>query len=332
MAALTATHPTLLDVAQTLDPNGGIAEVAEVLTETNPILLDLPFFEGNMPDGHKTSVRTGLPGVTWRKLYGGVQPSKSTVASVRDTSGMLEAYAEIDKALADLNGNSAAWRKQEERPFIEAMNQEMADTLFYGNEGSEPEAFTGLSPRFNLSTAINGENVIKADGAGTDNTSIWLCVWGQTTGHGFYPKGSKAGLSIEDKGQVTIESVDGNGGRMEAYRTHYRWDMGLVVRDWRYFVRVCNIDRSALVKDAASGSDLPDLMFRAMTQIPNLGMGKPVFYMSRNTLSFLRRQLERATRSSTLQSRNVGGIWTESFQDIPIRRCDALAADEALVS
>lgn len=332
MATLSVTNPTLLDLAKASDPDGKISAVVEILNETNEILTDMSWLEGNLPTGHKTTIRTGLPAPTWRKLYGGVQPNKGTTAQVTDTCGMLEAYAEIDKALADLNGNTAAFRLLEDRAHIEGMNQEIADTLFYGNEGTEPEAFTGFAPRFNSSTASNGENVIKADGAGTDNASIWLICWGPNTCHGIVPKGSMAGLQVTDKGLVTIENADGSGGRMEAYRTHYRWDAGLTVRDWRYVVRVCNIDKSNLTKDATSGADLPDLMYQAMTRLPSMSMGRCAFYLSRNTLSFLRRQLSYKTKDSSLQMENVGGVWVERFQGIPLRRVDALAADEALVS
>jgi hypothetical protein len=47
------------------------------------------------------------------QLNYGVASSKSRTAQVTDSCGMLEAYAEIDKALADLNGNSAAFRLSE---------------------------------------------------------------------------------------------------------------------------------------------------------------------------------------------------------------------------
>lgn len=67
----------------------------------------MPFVEGNLPTGHKTTIRSGLPSATWRLLNYGVQPSKSTTVQVTDSVGMLETYAEVDKSLADLNGNTA---------------------------------------------------------------------------------------------------------------------------------------------------------------------------------------------------------------------------------
>ena len=332
MATLSVTNPTLLDLAKASDPDHKIATIVEILNETNEVLDDMVWKEGNLPTGHRTTIRSGLPTPTWRRLYGGVQPTKSTNVQVTDNTGMLEAYAEVDKALADLNGNTAAFRLSEDRPHIEGMNQEIVDTLFYGNEGTEPEAFTGLSPRFNSLSAENADNIIVGGSSDTDNGSIWLVVWGENTVHGIVPKGSTAGLMTEDKGQVTIEDVDGAGGRMEAYRSHYRWDAGLSVRDWRYVVRIPNIDKSLLVKDAASGADLADLMYQAMRRVPNLSAGRPAFYMSRDMLTFLGRQTANLTKSSTLTMENVGGKFVESFHGVPVRRVDALSADEALVS
>ena len=335
MSTLSAINPTLLDVTKRLDPNGKIDTISELLAETNEIIEDMTFLEGNLPTGHRTTVRTGLPAPTWRKLYGGVQPAKSTTAQITDSCGMLEAYAEIDKALADLNGNSAAFRLSEDRAFIEGMNQEFANTLFYGNEGTNPEAFTGFAPRFNTkSGAVNGENVLLADASasGSDQTSIWLVVWGPNTVHGIYPKGSRAGLAMEDKGQVTVENIDGANGRAEAYRTHYRWDLGLTVRDWRYVVRIANVDTSALTKNASAGADLIDKMTEALEMIPSLSMGRPAFYCNRTVRSFLRRQIMNKVAGSTLTMDQVAGKHVTMFDGVPVRRCDRITSTESVIS
>lgn len=330
MTTLTVTNPTLLDIARATDPNGSIATIVELLAQSNDVLQDMTWVEGNLPTGNKTSQRTGLPTPTWRKLYGGVQPAKSTIAQITDNCGMLEAYAEIDRALADLNGNTAAFRMIEDAAHIEGMSQEQASTLFYGNEGTEPEAFTGLSPRFNSLSAQNADNIIDAfSGSGGDLTSIWLCVWGPQTGFGIIPKGSKAGLQMTDKGQVTVENVDGAGGRMEAYRTHYRWDAGLTIRDWRYFVRIANIDLSEL-DTIANTKNLINWMVMATERIPTLGKGRACWYVNRKIREKLRLGiLERV--SSNLSWETVEGKRVMTFDDIPVRRTDALVNNETRV-
>jgi len=329
--ALVANNPTLLDFALALDPNDQIARIIEILNKTNEVLDDFVMIEGNLLTGHQSTVRTGIPAPTWRKLYGGVQPTKSTNVKITDSCGMLENYAEIDKALADLNGNTAAFRLSENRPILEGFNQEICDSLFYANEDTEPEAFTGLAPRFNLKSAENGDHILEGGSNDTDNTSIWLVVWGENTVHGIYPKGSKAGFQMNDKGQVTIENVDGAGGRMEAYRTHYRWDAGLTVRDWRYVVRIANIEVSDLVKNAATGADLIDLMAQALETVQDLSMGRPAFYCNRTIKAFLRRQIVSKVAASTLTMDQVAGKHVMTFDGVPVRRCDAIHNAEALV-
>lgn len=333
MATLSATNPTLGDYLKSLDPNGGIAPVVEILNETNEILDDLTFVEGNLPTGNRTVVRTGLPSGTWRKLYGGVQPTRSTVTQVTDNCGNLEAYIEVDKDLADLNGNTAAFRMQQATAHIEGLSQQMIDALFYADESSTPEKFTGFAPRFNDLSAENGQNIIDAGGTGSDNTSIWLVGWSPLTCFMFTPKGKPAGLNRTDKGVVTVENIDGSGGRAEMYREHLKWEAGLALPDWRYVVRIANIDKSNLTKNAASGADLIDLMTQAIELMPNnMGMVRPVFYVNQTIRSFLRRQIVAKVASSTLSMDEVGGRKVVTFNDIPVRRCDALAGDEAQIT
>jgi len=335
MALLSAVNPTLVDLAKRLDPNGKIDMIVEILNQENEVLDSMVWKESNGPMNHIGTIRSGLPTPTWRKLYGGVQPTKSTTVQVTDTMGALEAYAEVDKALADLNGNTGEFRLSEDRAHIEGMGQEFAQTLFYGNEGTEPEAFTGFAPRFNAkSGAQNADNVILADAgaSGGDQTSVWLVVWGDSTVHGIYPKASKAGLMSRDLGEVTIENADGSNGRMQAYRSHYKWQCGLVVKDWRYVVRIANVDTSALVKNAATGSDLIDVMTQALEVVPSLGKGRPAFYCSRTVRSFLRRQITAKVASSTLQMSEVAGRRVVQFEEVPVYRCDAILNTEAVIS
>ena len=333
MATLAATNPTLLDFAQALDPDGSVATVVEILHETNEVMADWTFVEGNLPTGHRSVIRSGLPTPTWRRLYGGVQPNKSQRVQVTDTVGMLEAYNEVDKALADLNGNTNEFRLSEAVATIEGISQELVSTLFYGDTNVNPERFDGFSTRYNDLSAENADNIIDASGTGSDNASIWLVVWGPNTAHGIIPKGSTAGMQVTDKGQQTIEDADGSGsgGRMEAYRMHFRMDAGLTVRDWRYVVRICNIDKSLTLADAASGPNLPELMFEAMELIPPMGIGRPAFYMSRFIRQRFRQQLAAETSQSTLEYVNVGGHKAVVFNEIPLRRVDALSADEVRV-
>ena len=330
MAVLAVKNPTLADYVKALAPDGNIAQVVEILNETNEILEDMVWVEGNLPTGHQSTIRSGLPVPTWRKLYGGVQPTKSRRVSVTDSCGMLEAYAEVDCALADLNGNTVEFRLSEDYAHIEGMNQEMGSTLFNGSETNEPEAFTGLGPRFNDLSAENADNIINAGGTGADNTSIWLVVWSPQTVHGIFPKGSVVGLKQTDKGKVTIENADGSGGRMEAYRTHYRWDSGLTVRDWRYVSRICNIDVSDL-DTLANTKNLVTWMTQASERVQSTGIGRPAFYVNKTIREKLRLGITEKI-GNNLTWETVAGKRVMTFDDIPVRRCDAILKTESQIT
>ena len=328
MSVLKQMNPTLADVMARTGADGRLLTVVEILDETNGVIDDLVMIEANGTTAHKTTIRSGLPEATWRMFYQGVQPSK-TVLTISDAIGMLEAYAETDKSLCDLNGNSAAWRMNEERAFLESMAQKMARALFYGSQAQNSAAFNGLAPRFSDLHAENARNIVDGGGTGADNTSIWLVVWGANTCHGIYPKGTKAGLQHKDLGEVTLH--DENNGRYQGYRSHYKWDLGLSVRDWRYVVRVANVDVKKLTKDGKAGADLIDLMTQAVELIPNLNAGKAVFYCNREIRSILRRQIANRVVGSTLTMEEVAGKKVVAFDGIPVRICDQLLSTEERV-
>ena len=245
MATLATSNLTLADWAKRSDPDGRIPIIAELLSQSNEVLEDCVFKEGNLPTGERVVIRTGLPAVYWRALNQGIPNSKSTTAQVDEAAGILEARSEVDKDLAMLNGNTAQFRLSEDSAFLEAMNQTQATTLFYGNPGTDPKQYLGMAPRYSSLSAANAQNILSAGGSGSDNTSVFLVVWGDNTVYCHFPKGSKAGLIHEDLGEQTVYNSDGT--RLQAYATRYQWKNGLVVKDWRYVVRICNIDVSDLI-------------------------------------------------------------------------------------
>lgn len=318
---------TLVDWAKRQGPDSKQAKIVELLSQTNEVLDDMVFVEGNLPTGHRTTVRTGLPSATWRLLNYGVQPSKSTTAQVTDTTGMLETYSEVDKKLADLNGQKNEFLLSESLAFIESMNQEMAETLIYGDTSVHPQRFTGLSARFNDMKAKNAVNIIDAGGTGSNLTSIWLVVWGENTVHGIFPKGSKAGLEQNHLGEVTLQ--DDNGGKYQGYRTHFKWENGLTVRDWRYVVRIANIDLSKIGKDPEKEDalDLPDLLIQAIEKIPNLSLGRPAIYCNHQIRSWMRRQIKNS-KNVNISMAEVAGKKVVTFDEIPVRRVDTILTTE----
>jgi len=333
MAKIGDSVVTLLDHAKRLDPDGKIARIAEMLSESNEIMSDMPFIEGNLATGHLGTMRTGLPTVYWRKLNQGVSPSKSTTAQVTEACAILESRSHVDVDLASLNGETGAFRLSEAKAFIEAMTQEFVATLFYGS-ASAPEEFVGLSDRYSDTTANNGDNIISASGAGSDNSSIWLIGWSDDTVHGIYPKGSSAGLQHKDLGlQLLPTGTNGaDVATMEAYVDKWQMKAGLFLKDWRYAVRIPNIDISNLVGES-SAADLTKLMIKAIHRIPNRSKGKLCFYANRSVIQMLDIQRrDNVQDGGGLTFSNEQGEQVMTFRGIPVRLCDQLTETESVVS
>ncbi len=332
MATLATNTLTLADWAKRIDPdtNAVTPAIVELLAQTNEILTDMQWKEGNLPTGHRLTMRTGLPSVAWRRLNEGIAKSKSQTAQVDEACGMLEAICEVDKDLADLNGNTAAFRMSESKAFIEAMNIEMARVLFYGNSNVDPEQIMGLAPRYStISGATNGQNILSAGGTGSTNASIYLVGWGEEGVYGIFPKGSKAGLQHTPSADFEW-AFDSNNRRFKAYIDHYQWKCGIALADWRYVCRIANISVTALTTNSSPAAII-DYMSRAIDRLPKTSGGiKPVFYMNRTIYSFLKLQaMNRSQNALSLKEANKQ--FELSFLDIPIRKVDQLLNTETKV-
>lgn len=338
MATIGNTVLTLSDWAKRNDPKGKTPMIVEMLSQSNMALEDMPFKEGNLPTGEQVTIRTGLPTSYYRQINQGVPSSKSTTAQVVETAAMLESRSEVDVKVAKLNGNVQTFRLSESRAFVESMGQTQSTTLMYGT-AANPEEYVGFFPRYSDTTAANGENILLAGGASSDNTSILLVGWGQDTVFGVYPKGSKAGLDHQDLGE--IDAFDANNNRFRAFSDLYTWDNGLVVKDWRYVVRIANIDVSDLV--AQSGTQLSTaataiikLMARAQDRLPNITSVKDVFYVNRTVASHLRlAALDKSSAAVTIEpainqfGKNIHQLM---FLGTPVKIMDTIVNTEATIS
>jgi hypothetical protein len=341
MAGLASTFPTLVDVVKRLDPRGGILQVAEVLNQFNPMLDDLAFVEGNLPTGHRLGLRTALPTPVWRRLNQGIDPQVSKSDTTDEPIGMLENYSKIDVDMAEINGNTAAFRFSEDKAFIQGFNIQLAQSLLYETQTTAPERFTGLTPRLN-STSNNDSNnshtpgfanqFVKADAAaaGANQTSIWLVGWGPESVFGIYPKGSVGGLKTQDLGQQLV--LDQNNKQFLAYVTRFQWKVGLAVKDYRYLSRVCNIDTVNWKADLTAGADLALSMQDGLARIFSTAGVKLAWYMNRPTYAMLNKQLVKRQANWLEWITGPRGERIPSYFGQPIRISDALTTSESVVS
>ena len=316
------------DFKQFFNGDKNIAAILELLTQENTILDDVPFIPASHPDKNQTVLRRELPEVYWRRLYRGVPLSKSSVDTVSDPMGMLEARSMVDAKLEQLMGaRFTSYRLLETQAFLESMKQEAARAIIYGDIKNNEDGIHGLAPRYAFK---DGPNVIDAKGSGSECASIWLVIWGPNTAHGIYPP-DLAAAGLHHKPLSEQDWADPDGNMFRAIGDLYEWTLGLSVRDLRSVVRIANIDTTKInITDPTDPDyvDLANLLIEAKELLPEGKQDSAKVYMN----SKLRTALQLQARNS----KNLMLMYGEAFASknvpivhgLPVRRVDALLSTE----
>lgn len=331
MAVLASEYLTLVDVAKQTAGDSIVEDIAEILSVNTPMLQDAHVMECNDGSSHKAAIRHGLPTGTFRKLYGYVPTSKSTVEQVVDDTGMLEDYSVADVDLIDKSKNPPQLRLNESKAHIEGMGQTAQETIIYGSKKDNDAAFDGLAVRYSKKSTDKKEigfNIVDGGGTGSDNASIWFVTWGENNTALLYPEGSTAGLKHTDDG-IQIET-NSSGAKRKVYQDHFKHDLGVTIKDWRSTCRIANIDVSELI---AGNVDLLGLLRKGYFKIKkhNKSAGAKTFiYCSDTIAEYLDKQ---ATDKANvhLSIKEYCGEDITHYKNIPIRELEQLLETEARV-
>jgi hypothetical protein len=345
----TGQWPNLADLTSRMNGAHKQVYISEMLSQSIETVDDMPILEANEIGGHEFSFRTSIPTGAWRQYNQGVPYAKSTTAKSRVGLGSLEGYSQVDRQIAEDSGDIEMFRENEDVAFLEGMGQTMEQTTWYGNTVANPAQFMGLAPFYNTvstANAQNAANVIDGSGTGSSNASIWLICWGARSIFGLYPRASKAGLAMEDKGD-TVPGYDSLGNRFEAYTSYFRHQMGICPQDWRFGVRIANVDVTAAGLAGPNAYDIFAGLAAAMFYPPHLtkntsGITKtdainepslgirPVIYTNRTVRHWADVQAMR-DRNVIMTINDYAGRPVDGYRQIPWKISDQLLATEARV-
>ncbi len=344
----TGAPLTLIDLARRTDPDGDAADVAEILSQANEIYDDLVWKEGNTNTGHVYTVRTSIPQGWWRYIGQGVPMMKSTTAQGRVNCGMLEGNSTIDLKLLEMSGDENKFRYEEDNAFMEGLGQNIAGTFVYGNNPANPAQFTGFCAFYSaISGAVYNPNMFDGGGTGSNNGSINLIGWNPRTIYGMFPKHSKAGLTLEPLDYVQV-AYDAAGNPYRAKMTWFKQEAGLVIEDWRWGARYCNLDVTSAGLGGTSPSDLFATMSKMVLRMPKLARSnsgitetdaksegglvvRPAFYTNRTIRGFMDIQAIR-DKNVLISHKDYAGAPVTSFREIPIRVNDQQTITETRVT
>lgn len=323
---------TLLDLQKRYNATKtGIDRIIEVLNQSNPIVQDMKFLEGNLPTGNLTTVRTGLPRPSIRMINRGVPTTKSSTRQITDTCAMLEDRSEVDVKILGLSGNPQQTRASEDAAHIEGFGQSVAEMLFYGDTDENPAEFNGLHVRYNTFSDVIGDmgyQCINAGGTANKNTTLWLVCHGDDGVVGIYPRGSEAGLKKKDLGEQTVTDKDGN--KFQAVATVFNWDVGLSVKDIRRVAAVRNVDLET-VKTAADRQEFIENIIRAKGRIRNLNSGRitPVMYVTPEAKTMIEIILNDKNNVHVTRQEVMNAMPKIYVAGVEIKECEALLMNEA---
>ena len=232
------TKYTFLELAKRTN-DGMVLEIAEVMNETNEILLDIPWFRCNKMDYEKLSRRTYLPSGTWRQANKGIRTTLSSTQEVIEHVGRLEDRSEIDEIYTEGLNNTevAALRQQEDIAHTEGLSQQMADALFESTTSGTPEQINGFQIRLNDTAQTN----VISGGGSTTLTSVYVIDWGRRGAYGIY-SGSQGILGLEAKNKGKEKLFDSDDLPYYGWVTQFIWNAGLAVKDELKTGRYANIN------------------------------------------------------------------------------------------
>lgn len=336
MSTLGSLALTLADYRKRMAPDGSLDYIIETASQSNPVMKDMVWMEGNLPTGIQTTQRISVPTPSIRIINQGVDATKSATKQITDTCCMLEDRSEVDVKLIGLQRDKEAFRRSEDAAHVEGFGQKIADMLFYGDINSDPDTFNGLLPRYNTLTGGKnsaGYQVVSAGTGGTaTNTSAYLIGWGEHSTAGVYPQNTTAGLDMQDLGEC--DALDGHNKKFRALVTLFDWNVGLTVRDIRQNARLANINTASMPATDATKLALMEKFIYAKNTIRNLEAPgtKFVWYVSDTVYTFLECYLINKNNVHVTRQELMGAMPQIYISGIPVRKLDCIKETEITVA
>lgn len=324
---------TLNDIQKRLGANNAFQPIIEILKQSNPILDDMPFAEGDLPIGNKTTIRTSLPSPSIRRANRGTAPTKSDVKQVIDQCMYLEDRSCVDTLLLKGKPNPEAYRASEDDAHVEGMGQFVAKCFIYGDltDPAYTDTFNGLLVRYPVEEGDKGTRGYQVISAGTKNTkghntSALIVDWGDRKVTGIFPKGMTAGLNTKDLGESDVYDSDGNPFR--AVQTLYSWQVGLAVQNVRSVAAIRNIDVDALSAFTAAqeATFMNKIIFaKNRIQLPK----SPIMYVGDTLYSYLETFLLNKNNVHVTREMRENEPPLLRFSGIPVKKMDCMTDTEA---
>jgi len=324
---------TMTDILNSYSSQDGMANylyVANILARKLPLLQHLPMVASNQVMSEIVSRVKSMGSASTRNFNEYVSPSAAHREPFTERIMMVDDWSQVDAALYDIQNDPEAWRSDEDSIKVEGMSQTVEDMVLNGNLSTDPSGLQGILTRFNLSTGRPNDdstaryNVQLAGGSDSDVASVIFIETGRGKVYGIYPKNSKAGLDIQNKGKVTSETSD---GLMDVYRTHLQWFLGLVIKDERcvQLIRNIKVSGSSNIFDSGMASS-------AMRRLPSGGQAPGTIMLVSPSIMDQMDQMADDKQNVKYEPNEAFGGMVTKYKGIPVYVAEMLDETETAIS
>lgn len=262
----------LLDIAKLNGSDAVVGLIEEVVTE----VPELGIFPARTIAGtsYKTTTRTGLPGVSFRRANEGVTPGKSTFADEIIQMYILDGQIEMDKRVADADERGAGHVLGLEAIGVaRSALIALASQLYYG-VSTDAKGFPGLK----AFTPFSGDYTLDATGSTASTaSSVYGVKFGEQDAIMLY--GNNTTLTLGD--WRTEQLTDADSKKYTGYVNDLGGWTGLQLGNKYCAGRICNLT-------AQAGKGLTESLIHTFLDLFPVSKKPDALFLSRRSMTQLR--------------------------------------------
>ena len=349
MAGGFTTEYTMIEVAKSIGAQGNDLALVDTLSQRTPFLEEGYWMEADDFQSHHFMQALSEPvgtdsvinvGVGWVRRRATLPAGRRSGTPVTELIQGVEDYLRIDMRILSKRRNPQQYLKQQTDAFVRGLKKTIHDRILYGNYvgtsgattvgvgpsttigGLSADRIIGLMTRYNTIATNPWYNVLGASGSTANGeASALACVWGPEGIFFVYPHGGQDFVKVEDMGQQLV--YDSNSKPYTAYVVHFLIQFGLCVADPRKVQRIANMDSTHLWT--------PTLALKSLGQLPD-GLDGAVIYVPRWVFTQIQINAVAVQTNVFYTKEEVWGHQQTMFQGVPVRMCERMASNEAVVA
>ncbi len=337
------TNLTLAELVRREDPDGTMADIVDVLSETNAIVMDATWIMCNDGSSHQHTRTVTEPTGAERMFGQGVVREAGVTEVVNEPTTLLAGFSEPD---ADMmrqapEGPELA-RAKEDAFFINGLTKTHVSRIFDGNRATNPLQINGINNRSDynaLSSEFTFDNAGGNASATANKTSIYFIQYGPKRVNMIFPRNMPnsvnggSPIKMRDFGeQLVLDPLNSNNNaKYPAFQSWFQVAFGIDIADPRMIKRIVNISTSNIdgVDDFSFDEEV---MIDAFNELEDGGAGA-VIYCNRTIKSQMMKRANEKGNGFIIAKEGEGPFAGPvlRFWGIPVREVAQITNTQATV-